>query len=186
MARGRKRKTGKRYPCGKRTRQETEKDAMSTAIEARKRHFGVTAKQAKDERLGTALGRLAFRELISETQYHGGIAFAELYRQHHVMIGLPMPSPSSVSGLLINEGIFGASPSEPVLEVIEKLKRRFAEATAALDVCDREQRMSSGRRPTLLVHRVICTDEDALPWPEEDIGNLRVALNALVRVFRLR
>ena len=34
-----------------------------------RRHFGVTAKQAKDERLGTALGRLAFRELISETQY---------------------------------------------------------------------------------------------------------------------
>ena len=61
MVRGRKRKPGKRYPCGKRTRQETEKDAMSTVIEARRRHFGVTAKQAKDERLGTALGRLAFK-----------------------------------------------------------------------------------------------------------------------------
>jgi hypothetical protein len=96
-----------------------------------------------------------------------------------------MPSPSSVSGLLINEGIFGASPSEPVLEVIDKLKRRFAEATSTLDACDREQRMSSGRRPTLLVYRVICTDEDAMHWPEEDIGNLRVALNALVRLFRL-
>ena len=186
MARGRKRKPGNRYACGKRTRQETERDAMSVAIDARRRHFGVTAKQAKDERLGTALGRLAFRELISETQYHAGIAFAELYRQHHVVIGLPMPSPSSVAGLLINEGIFGASPSEPVLEAIEKLKRRFAEATSALDACDREQRMSSGRRPTLLVHRVISTDEDALHWPEDDIGNLRVALNALVRVFRLR
>ena len=64
--RGRKRKPGKRYPCGKRTRQETEKDAMSTVIEARRRHFGVTAKQARDEKLGTALGRLAFQELISE------------------------------------------------------------------------------------------------------------------------
>ena len=76
MAPGRKRKPGKRYPCGKRTRQEPEKDAMSTVIEARRRHFGVTAKQAKDERLGTALGRLAFRELISETQYQAGVAFA--------------------------------------------------------------------------------------------------------------
>jgi hypothetical protein len=36
------------------------------------------------------------------------------------------------------------------------------------------------------VHRVICVDEEAMNWPEEDIGNLRVALNALVRVFRLR
>jgi hypothetical protein len=69
MAPGRKRKPGKRYACGKRTRQETERDAMSTVIEARRRHFGVTAKQAKDERLGTALGRLAFRVLISDLQY---------------------------------------------------------------------------------------------------------------------
>jgi hypothetical protein len=45
--------------------------------------------------------------------------------------------------------------------------------------------MSAGRRPTLLIYRVVCTDEDAMRWPEEDIGNLRVALNALVRVFKL-
>lgn len=185
MAPGRKRKAGKRYPCGKRTRHELEKDAMSVAIDARRRHFGVSAKQAKDERLGTALGRLAFRELISETQYQAGVAFGQLYRDHHVMVGLPSPSPRSVAGLLINEGIFGASPSEPVLEVIEKLKRRFDDATRVLDACDREQRMSAGKRPTLLIYRVICTDQEAINWPAEDIGNLRVALNALLRVFRL-
>lgn len=185
MAPGRKRKPGKRYPCGKRVRAETERDAMSTVIEARRRHFGVTAKQAKDERLGTALGRLAFRELISEKQYQAGVAFGELYVQHQAIMGLPSPSPKSVAGLLINEGIFGASPSEPVLEVIEKLKRRFADATSALDACDREQRLSAGKRPTLMVYRVICTDHDAMHLPEEDIGNLRVALNALVRLFRL-
>ena len=185
MAPGRKRKPGKRYPCGKRTRQELEKDAMSVALDARRRHFGVTAKQAKDERLGTALGRLAFRELISETQYQAGVAFAQLYRDHHATVGLPSPSPRSVAGLLINEGIFGASPSEPVLEVIEKVKRRFRDATDVLDGCDREHRLSPGSRPTLLVYRVICTDQDAMRWSEEDLGNLRVALNALVRLFRL-
>jgi hypothetical protein len=185
MAPGRKRKPGTRYPCGKRAKQQLEMDAMSTAIEARKRLFGVTSKQAKDERLGTALGRLAFRELISEKQYQAGIAFGELYHRHQTIMGMPSPSPRSVAGLLINEGIFGASPSEPVLEVIEKVKRRFADATSVLDACDREQRMSAGKRPTLLVYRVICTDQDALHWGEDDIGNLRVALNALVRLFRL-
>ena len=185
MAPGRKRKPGKRYTCGKRTKQQLEMDAMSTAIEARKRLFGVTAKQAKDERLGTALGRLAFRELISEKQYQAGIAFGELYHRHQTLMGMPSPSPRSVAGLLINEGIFGASPSEPVLEVIEKVKRRFADATSVLDACDREQRMSAGKRPTLLVYRVICTDQEAMNWPEEDLGNLRVALNALVRLFRM-
>ena len=162
MAPGRKRKAGKRYPCGKRTRQELEKDAMSVAIDARSHHFGVTAKQAKDERLGTAFGRLGFRELISEKQYQAGIAFAELYRQHHTVLGLPSPSPRSVAGLLTNEGIFGASLSEPVLEFVEKLKRRFNAATDKLDACDREHRMSRVRRPTLLVYRVICSDEDAM------------------------
>jgi len=57
-----------------------------------------------------------------------------------------MPSPSSVTGLLINEGIFGASPAKPVLEVIEKVKRRHADATAALDDCDREQRLCHRQR----------------------------------------
>ena len=71
-------------------------------------------------------------------------------------------------------------------EVIEKVKRRYADATAALDDCDREQRLSPGRRPTFLVYRVICADEDVQQWDAEDLGNLRVALNALVRVFRLR
>ena len=45
--------------------------------------------------------------------------------------------------------------------------------------------MLAGRPPKLLVYQVIFPDEDAVHWPEEDIGNLRVALNALVRVFRL-
>ena len=45
--------------------------------------------------------------------------------------------------------------------------------------------MSGGKRPTLLVYQIICTDQDAMNWPEEDLGNLRVALNAFVRLFRL-
>ena len=151
----------------------------------RKRHYGVSAKQARDERLGTSLGRLAFREAISDVQYQAGLAFAKLHHQHHLAMGLPVPSPSSVDGILIDEGIFGSSPSEPVLEEIERLKRRFEQASDALDHCDREQRYSGARRPTLLMYRVVCTDEDAGQWPGDDIGNLRIALNALVRVFRL-
>ena len=54
-----------------------------------------------------------------------------------------------------------------------------------VDACDWEQRMLAGKRPTLLVYQIICTDQDALHWGEDDIGNLRVALNALVRLFRL-
>ena len=132
-----------------------------------------------------SIDRIGFRELISEKQYQAGAAFGEIYHRHQTLLGMPSPSPRLVAGLLINEGIFGASPSEPVLEVIEKVKLRFADATSVLDACDREQRMSAGKRPTLLVYQIICTDQEAMQWPEEDIGNLRVALNALVRLFRL-
>jgi hypothetical protein len=131
------------------------------------------------------LGRLAFGELIGEMQYQAGPALGELYHRHHAALGLPMPTPHSVAGLLVNEGIFGGSVGEPGQEVIEKLRRRFSDATNALDQCDRDYRLSSGGRPTLLVYRVVCTDEEALNWKVDNIGNLRVALNALVRVFRM-
>ena len=58
-------------------------------------------------------------------------------------------------------------------------------AHRVLDACDCEHLMSAGNRPTLLVYRIICTDQDTMHWVEDDIGNLRVALNALVRLFRL-
>jgi hypothetical protein len=61
----------------------------------------------------------------------------------------------------------------------------FNDATNALDQCDRDHRLCAGGRPTLPVYRVVCTDEEALNWKVDDIGNLRVALNALVRVFRM-
>jgi len=183
--RGRKRKSGKRYPCGKRTRTETEKDIMETAIEARQRHHGVTAKQARDERLGTALGRLAWRGTITTAQYEAGLEFGELYRRHHMVMGLPLPSPRSIAGLLVSGGVFSGSSGEPDAELVERLRRRFDAATDALDKCDREHRFSPGRRPASLIYRVICVDEDTTLWSSEDLGNLRVALNALVRVFRL-
>jgi hypothetical protein len=41
------------------------------------------------------------------------------------------------------------------------------------------------RRSKLLIYGVVRTDEDAMHWPEEDIGNLRVVLNALVLLFRM-
>jgi hypothetical protein len=158
---------------------------METAIEARQRHYGVTAKQARDERLGTAFGRLAWQGIITAAQYEAGREFAELYRHHHMVLGLPLPSPRSVAGLLVSGGVFGGSSVEPDAALVERLRRRFDAATDALDQSDRDQRFSPGRRPALLIYRVVCVDDNATLWPAEDLGNLRVALNELVQVFRL-
>lgn len=186
MIRGRKRKPGQRHACGKRVRGETEREAMQTVIEARQRHYGVNAKQARDERLGTALGRLAFQKLISPYQYDAGLRFAELYQRHHRTMGMPMPNPRSVAGIMAAEGIFGGSSAEPELEVIERLRNSFNDATRALDDCDRDYRMARGRKPSLLLYQVVCLDEDTTLWPETDLGSLRVALNSLARIFRIQ
>ena len=184
MSAGRKRKPGKRTPGGRLKRCETERDAMATALLARQRHYGLTAGQARDERLGSALGRLAFSERISNSQYQAGLAFADLYQIYHSAMGLPCPTPRSSAGILTSEGIFGASPSELMLDSIDRLKHRFEQVKEALDQCDREQLRSLGCKPGLLVFRVICADEDCA-CTSQDLGNLRLGLNALARVFRL-
>lgn len=53
---------------------------MKTASfwEASRRDFGVTTKGATGERFSTLLGRFAFRELMSESQYQAGLAFDQL------------------------------------------------------------------------------------------------------------
>ena len=184
MARGRKRKSGKRHPCGKRIRAEIERDGMRTVLEARQRHYGVTARQARDERLGTALGRLAFWDLISPVQYEAGLKFGELYQRHHLVQGLPLPNPRSIAGLMIVAGMSSGSSPEPDCDVVARIRDRFDVATDALDACDRDNRMARGRKPSLLLYRIVCVDEDTTLWPASDLGNLRVALNALARVFR--
>lgn len=185
MRAGRKRKPGLRYPCGKLKREETEREAMATALAARQRHYGVTAKQARDERLGSALGRLSFLQMISSQQYDAGVMFGKLYHAHHAIMGLPTPEPQSVTAIMIAAGLVeGVVTTDAPEETIENLRKRFKIVTNAVDQCDREHRMASGRKPSLVLYRVVCTDEDTTLWPESDFGNLRVALNALARVFR--
>ncbi|HEX5864051.1 MAG TPA: hypothetical protein VF014_07310 [Casimicrobiaceae bacterium] len=139
MIRGRKRKPG----------------IMQTAIDARRRHFGVTARQARDARLGTSLGRLAYQELISFAQYEAGRRFAELYQRHHLTLGMPVPHPRSLAGLMITAGIVGESSADPDHDLVAKLRDRFNAATDALDECDRAVRMERGRNPLLLLYRVV-------------------------------
>ena len=55
MVRGRKRKPGKRLPCGKRPREDVRKEAMATVMAARQRHYGVTAAQAPNVREANTL-----------------------------------------------------------------------------------------------------------------------------------
>lgn len=182
MARGRKRKPGKRYPSGKRMPKELQREAVSTALDARQRHYGVTGRQARDRRLGTVLGRLVFRKVITPEQYQAGEQFAALVHRHHIVLGLPLPEPRSVAGLLDREGIFGGSSPDPDPLLVDRLRRRYAAATAALDRCDRDQRCSAGLKPSRLVRDTACLEED-LQWNGTGLDRLRAGLDALAELF---
>ena len=186
MAKGRKRKAGKRHPCGKLVQPssgETQREAMSTVLEARQRHYGVTAKQARDERLGTALGRLAFTGSITAEQYAAGQKYAEIYYRHHAVMGLPMPFPVSVTGILASGGVLGGVGAPPSSELVEKVRRHYGAVLDVLDQCDRDRQDAPGKAPGVLAYRIICIDEDAGGWPQADRTNLSFALDALAELF---
>ena len=186
MAKGRKRKAGKRHPCGKLVQPsgaKTQREAMSTVLEARQRHYGVTARQARDERLGTALGRLAFAGSITAEQYAAGEKYGELYHRHHAVMGWPMPFPASVAGILASEGVLGGVGAPPSCELVEKVRRHYGAVLSVLDQCDRDRQASPGQAPSVLVYRLICIDEDAGSWPHAGRRNLSFALDALAELF---
>jgi len=189
VARGRKRKSGKRHPSGKLVqprRAESQGDIMGPVLEARQRHFGVQARQARDERLGTALGRLAFTGKITPDQYAAGELYGELMARHNAVMGLPIDQPRSVTGLLINEGIFGGGAPDPDPELVDKIRRQAAGAMLMLRGADQEVAGRAGRRPGVLVHILACHDVEALRWSQADLHNLRLGLDCLCRFFRIR
>ena len=49
--------------------------------------------------------------------------------------------------------------------------RAICYETNPLDACDFNHHISAGRRPALLAYGVVCTDEEALNWKAEDMGN---------------
>ncbi len=188
MARGRKRKPGKRHPCGKLVRPssgETQAQILATVVDARQRHYRVTAAQARDQRLSSALGRLAFAGTISQQQYEAGQRFGEVYHRHHVVTGLPLPSPSSVSGVMASAGIFGGSGGPPDADLIEKVRRHYDEALQVLARCDRDRRAMPGQPPSRLVYRIVCLDEDASDLRDHDRHSLHHGLDELGYLFGL-
>lgn len=189
MAKGRKRKSGKRHPCGKLVRPstgETQADVLATVVDARRRQYGVTARQARDERLGSALGRLAFRSLITADQYSAGQVYATTMGRYRAIMGLPTDQPRSMMALLINEGIFASGDVVHDADLIEKVRRQAASVQLMLRSCGCAPGCDGGRAAIDLVHRVVIADEDASCWPAADIGNLVQGLEALRKLFHIR
>ncbi|MBK6297508.1 MAG: hypothetical protein IPF48_05725 [Sphingomonadales bacterium] len=186
MARGRKRKAGRRHPCGKLVqpgKAETMREVTATVLDARQRQYGVTARQAKDERLGSAIGRLAFAGKITAAELAAAELYGDLMARNRAVMGLPPIHPHSATGLLLDEGIFGRSLTEYDPDYVEKIRKRAAAAILMLRTADHDASATTGRRPSMLVHAVVCYEVDAAGWGDADLRNLSHGLEALVTLF---
>jgi hypothetical protein len=85
-----------RYPGGKIKPSETEREAISTVITARKRMNGwndnVPDSMAKDARAGYVLGVLRLDGKIDDDQLEVGNEYALAISRYHSLTGIPFPS----------------------------------------------------------------------------------------------
>lgn len=174
---GRKRKVGvKREPNGKPSRAgkrlTTEQENMRAGIEYRQRVFGVSAKDALDQKACTLIGRLCLQGVINEAQWRAGESWLQLTNS----MSAAMQSPR---GFKTAGGAARLSVSEE-LEAAKyrAVKNAFDDANDAIE----DHAPIEERRARMIAMRTFVVDEVDQPMMH---GTLRTALNGLVRHFGL-
>jgi hypothetical protein len=94
---GRPRKEGvERYPSGDVKRSETQRETMSTAVEARRRIDGwgdkVSDETVKSQFAGYTLGRMFLDGRITKEQLDAGDEYAQIHARYRQLVGIPAPS----------------------------------------------------------------------------------------------
>jgi hypothetical protein len=172
-----------------------DKDPAQTAREARQRVFGVSEVVAMDNYIGSALGRLKMAEIeygISPEQYAAGLEWEKLFRQYvRIREGLPPDAPSPAAMMLDiaphrdmlspeaeqPSGMTGEYVSDEDRAI--KITRRWTEAYQALA----RVQVEYGRPSPYECLFNVCA-RDIMPTGDQQLGNLRIALNILVQLWR--
>lgn len=195
MARaGKKRRTGKREPNGRLSRQPkhvadrerteaqrnlTNLDAeqrsiLSVGLEARERVFGVKPAQSRDQMAGSVIGRWCLQGIVTRPQYDAAMAFLESHARNLLAIDAPR-QPGAVD--------LNATHGRPVsIENVDQLRKwRIAhrDAVSAVQAKQNEVRLQGNLLGALSA--VVLRDTEI----EHLAGDVRTALNALVRFYGL-
>jgi hypothetical protein len=171
-----------REPNGRASRRKNPQEARSApdteAIKIRQQMFGLTEKEARDQKAGTFIGRLQLAHernkmdpnSISLAQYHAAMKFLEIYNQYSKVIASPAAIYEPV------EGLASSMTESEWREKNERVKARYNGISLAL--YEKQQSLRIGHLWASLMHCVV-RDESHI----QIIGDLRVALNALVDYF---
>jgi len=181
---GRPRKEGERYPSGDIKRSETQKEAMSVVVEARRRINGWALDKVSDDTVkspfaGYTLGRIFLDGKITEEQRKAGDEYAEIISRYHKLTGIPYPSARAQS-LFSVKGHDG-DPNETITDRARRASNMMMEVTRVLLSCD------DGPQVRALVHNLAVMDYEHLRGmgPQQMLW-LRRGLNALANRKQLR
>lgn len=187
---GRHRKSGKREPNGKLSRRGTEqakrneahldglereeRDTLAVGLAARQRVWGVPAPVSRDQMAGTAVGRYCLTGLITRQQYDAAQAYLDERDQYLQCIAAPR-QPGAVD--------LNATKGQSVgLENVS----RYHHIKAARETTDnaiRDKQTEIGMVGNLFgALDAVLINDVAL---DHLLGDLRTALNALVRRYGL-
>jgi hypothetical protein len=159
----------------------------AVALAQRLREVG--PEHADNPLAGHVLGRLRLRHQshgpqdpcsISQDQYEAGERYAVIAGRHAVIMGYASGSPQSARLEVAASGL--ACREEPEEEVILRVRRQFSDCYRVLMDAGRD--IGQGVKVALVTYD-ICVDRRGMEsLTAQDIGNLKVGLNALARLFR--
>lgn len=178
MARaGRKRKVGaKREPNGKPSRAGArltkEQETLRAGVEYRQRVFGISAKDALDQKACTLIGRLCLQGVLSEVQWQAGENWLQLTNAMSAALQSPrgFKTSGTSSGLTLSEEVEAAK--------YQATKKAFNDANDAIEA----HAPVEERKARMIAMRTFIIDEVDQPQMH---GTLRTALNGLVKHFGL-
>lgn len=156
---GRPRKDGlERYPSGDIKRSETQREAMSVAIEARRRVDGwgdkVSDETVRGQLAGYTLGRMRLDGSITEEQLKAGDEYAEIMARYYRLVGYPFPSARAQS-LFSIKGHDG-DVTESITDRARRASNAMMEVTGVLLRCE------DGPQVKQLIHNLAVMDFEHL------------------------
>lgn len=181
---GRPRKQNvERYPSGDIKRSETQKEAMSVAIEARRRIDGwgdkVSDDAVKSQYAGYTLGRMFLDGRITKEQLEAGDEYADIIARYHRLTGIPFPSARAQS-LFSIKGHDGEQ-SESLTTRARNASNAMMGAIGILLSCE------DGPQVRALVHNVTVMDYEHLRgMGDQQLLWLKRGLNAFAKRKDLR
>lgn len=178
---GRKRRRGlDRHADGQIKAAERERDVLSVAIDARKRHYGATDADARHAEYGYPLGVLEKKGHITEIQRKAGDEWIRIYLRYRTLKGLGSPNPRIAAYNDLMHGLWRRD--DPEDEDVIKAQRLFQDVTREIrDGCAHEDMRLIDRA----IRRILVEQVEYEQISQVDITHLRPALNVVARFLRL-